>query len=206
MMSFPRDETQLIRRIRAGEHQVFRALVDAHQGRVFRVCLNLLGDRARAEDLSQDTFVRAYQKLDQFDTSKGKFGVWLVTIARRLCLNALKKVTPFPMAEPPEHSEPGAEGPDDTMTRLETFRSLDAALANLSDEHRRVFVFAEIEELSHDDIACIEGVAVGTVKSRLSRSKQILRESLQATFEELKGTTYENEPKRSLLRMAGGEA
>ena len=188
MTSNPSDENQLIRRICAGEHEIFRVLVEAHQGRVFRVCLNLLGDRARAEDLSQDTFVRAYQKLDQFDESKGKFGVWLVTIARRLCLNALKKVTPFPMADPPEPSEPGAEGPDDTMTRSEAFRSLDAALAGLSDEHRRVFVFAEIEELSHEDIAGIEEVAIGTVKSRLSRAKQILRDSLHSTYEELKGT------------------
>ena len=190
MTSFPRDETQLIRRIRAGEHEVFRVLVEAHQGSVFRVCLHLLGDRARAEDLSQDTFVRAFQKLEQFDETKGEFAVWLVTIARRLCLNAMKKATPFLMADPtePEPSLIEGERPDKMLTRSETFRSLDAALAGLSDEHRRVFVFAEIEELSHDDIARIEGVAVGTVKSRLSRSKQILRDSLQATFEEPKGT------------------
>ena len=190
MTPFPSDENQLIRRIRAGEREVFRVLVEAHQGSVFRVCLHLLGDRARAEDLSQDTFVRAYQKLEQFDESKGRFAVWLVTIARRLCLNAMKKATPYLMADPPE-PEPSlleCERPDRLLTRSETFRCLDAALAGLSDEHRRVFVFAEIEELSHEDIARIEGIALGTVKSRLSRSKQILRDSLQTTYEELKGT------------------
>ena len=57
------------------------------------------------------------------------------------------------------------------LTRLETFRFLDAALASLSDEYRRVFVFAEIKELPHDDIARLEGLAVGTVKSRLSRNR-----------------------------------
>ena len=190
MTSFPGDENQLIRRIRAGDREVFRVLVEANQGSVFRVCLHLLGDRARTEDLSQDTFVRAFQKLDQFDESKGKFAVWLVTIARRLCFNAMKKATPYLMADPPE-PEPGllgGEHPDEMLTRLETFRFLEAALASLSDEHRRVFVFAEIEELPHDDIARLEGLAVGTVKSRLSRAKQVLRDSLHTTYEELKGT------------------
>ena len=188
MTSLPSDENQLVRRIRAGEREVFRVLVEAHQGSVFRVCLHLLGDRAKAEDLSQDTFLRAYQKLEQFDATKGRFAVWLLTIARHLCLNTLKKRTLVLMADSPEPSEPEGESPDDLMTRSETFRSLDAALAELSEEHRCVFVFAEIEELSHDDIGRIEGVAIGTVKSRLSRAKQILRESLQSTYEELKGT------------------
>ncbi len=179
------DEMRLIEQVRAGRRESFRALVEAHQDRVFRICLYLLKDAARAEDLAQDTFVTAFRKMASFDPDKGTFSTWLITIARRLCLNALRKTAPIPMAEPPEVAAPLRNSPDHRAARSETFRALDEALAKLSDEHRRAFVFAEIEELPYDEIARIENIAPGTVKSRVSRAKLALQGLLRTTYEEL---------------------
>ena len=183
------DETQLIARICGGEREGFRILVEAHQDRVYRVCLHLLCDRAGAEDLAQDTFVRAYQKLGQFDSSSGSFCVWLLTIARRLSINALKKNSPLPMAQPPEDTVSKAtDRPDQHASQTDAFNALDDALTKLSGEHRRAFAFAEIEELTYEEIARIEGIAIGTVKSRVSRAKHMLQGLLQPIYQELKDT------------------
>ncbi len=180
------EETQLIVRIRAGECEAFRHLVESHQDRVYRVCLHLLGEHARAEDLTQESFVTAFRKLHQFDPGKGRFSTWLLTIARRLCLNARQKTRPLSLAEPPERPTASSEHPDRQATRTDVFRALDDAFVNLSESHRRAFVFAEIEELSHQEIAHLEDVAIGTVKSRVSRAKEMLRSSLRTTYQELK--------------------
>lgn len=185
-MEASNDENQLIAKIRSGEREAFRVLVERHEGSVYRVCRQLLRDDARAEDLAQDAFVRAYQHLHQFDASKGRFVVWLLTIARRLCLNALTKETRMPVAQPSGSHASEEEAPDEMAARADTFRSLDEALSELSEDHRRAFVLAEIEDLSHEEIATIESVAIGTVKSRVSRAKQALRDSLRDTYKELK--------------------
>ena len=171
--------------VRDGSVESFRMVVENYQQRVFRVCSHLLRDPARAEDLAQDTFLTALRKIGQFDPDKGSFAVWLITIARRLCLNAMKKSAPLHMAEPPDPGAPRSQSPDRIAARSDTFRALDRALADLSDEHRRAFVFAEIEELTYDEIAAIEGIATGTVKSRVSRAKLALQGSLRPAYEEL---------------------
>ena len=178
-------QLEAIAAVRAGKVDAFRPLVESHQQRVFRTCIHLLRDPARAEDIAQDTFCTAFRKIEQFDAEKGTFAVWLITIARRLCINAMKKSTPLNMAEPPESAAPRSQTPDRLAARSDTFEALDRALAGLSDEHRRALVLAEIEELSHEEIAEIEGIAIGTVKSRISRAKLALRGSLRPTYEEL---------------------
>jgi RNA polymerase sigma-70 factor (ECF subfamily) len=179
------DEMRLIEQVCAGKRESFRALVESHQQQIFRICFHLLKDTANAEDLAQDTFVTAFRKIGQFDPDRGKFSTWLITIAKRLCLNVLRKTAPISMAEPPEVSAPIQNSPDHRAARSDTFRALDQALAELSDEHRRAFVFAEIEELPYEEIARIEDIAPGTVKSRVNRAKLALQGLLRTTYEEL---------------------
>jgi RNA polymerase sigma-70 factor (ECF subfamily) len=179
------DETRLIEQVRAGNRESFRILVETHQQQVFRICYHLLKDGGNAEDLAQETFVTAFRKISQFDPDRGRFSTWLIVIAKRLCLNALRTITPIPMAEPPGGSAPPRDSPDRRAERSETFRALDAALAKLSDEHRRAFIFSEIEELPHEEIARIENIAPGTVKSRVSRAKLALQGELRTTYGEL---------------------
>jgi RNA polymerase sigma-70 factor (ECF subfamily) len=89
------------------------------------------------------------------------------------------------MGEPPVLLAAPHDSPDHRAERSDTFRALDAALGKLSDEHRRAFIFSEIEELSHEEIARIENIAPGTVKSRVSRAKLALQGQLRTTYEEL---------------------
>ena len=179
------NETRLIEQVCAGKRESFRVLVETHQHQIFRICFHLLKDNASAEDLAQETFTTAFRKIAQFDPDKGKFSTWLITIAKRLCLNALRKISPILMEEPPDVPAPTRDSPDHRAERSETFRSLEAALANLSDDHRRAFIFAEIEELPYEGIARIENIAPGTVKSRVSRAKLALQGLLRTTYEEL---------------------
>ena len=173
-------QERAITAVRAGNRDAFRYLVETYQDRVFRTCCHLLRDPPSAEDLAQETFLTAFRKIDRFDPDKGSFAIWIITIARRLCLNAMKKSRPPNFAGPPEPAEPGQ-----LAARSDTFRALDRALLELSDEHRRAFVLAEIEELPYEDIAVIEDIAPGTVKSRVSRAKLALQGSLRPTYEEL---------------------
>ena len=85
----------------------------------------------------------------------------------------------------PETVSPTNDEPDQTASRAEVFQAPDRALAKLSAEHRSVFVLAEIEELSHAEIAQIEGIELGTVKSRLNRAKKNLQACLRPQFNEL---------------------
>jgi len=182
-------QARAITAVRTGDRDAFRYLVEIHQHRVFRICRHILRDPSSAEDLAQETFLTAFRKIDRYDPDKGSFTVWIITIARRLCLNAIKKSRPLSMAEPPEPTELGRNSPDQIAARSDASRALDRALLELSDEHRRVFVLAEIEEIPHEDIAAIEGIALGTVKSRVSRAKLALQGSLRPTYEELNHET-----------------
>lgn len=178
-------EAEAIAAVQAGEGTAFRYLVELYQDRVFRMCLLILRDSKRAEDLAQETFLAAYRHLPRFDSTKGTFAAWILTIARRLSLNGLEKSAPAIMAEPPEVEDLENLRPDRMASRQEAFRALDAALAELSPDHRRAFALAEIEELPHAEIAVIEGISVGTVKSRVSRAKEALRSRLAAVYSEI---------------------
>lgn len=180
-------DSQQIAQILQGDREAFRELVETYQDAVVRVCQSIMRDHGRAEDIAQETFVTAYRKLDKFDSVKGTFAAWLFTIARRLCINASKKSVAIPIAEPPDGASSPDDAPDIHAGRNEAFQALDNALATLSEEHRRAFVFAEIEELPYSEIAQIEQIAVGTVKSRVSRAKNALQGLLRTTFQELKG-------------------
>ena len=158
---------------------VFEQLVERHQQLVFRVVFQFLNDHHHAQDVSQDCFVRAFHKLKMFDSDKGKFRTWLLTIARNLARNAIRKnaITPFNTGDTSPEIAVNAS-PVSQLQRRETFHELDQALAELAEPFRSTFILAEIEELPVAEVAAIEGVAAGTVKSRLSRAREQLRATL----------------------------
>lgn len=183
-------ELQLIARSRRGDRDAFRALVLNYQDQVYRVCCLILGDSSFGQDLAQDTFVRAHGKLHLFDPEKGSFATWLLTMARRLCLNACqRRGRTIALEDPPDHASPPAQQPDRRAIQTDTAEALDRALADLPTDFRTAFVLAEIEDLPLQKIAELEGVALGTIKSRIHRAKEALRSQLQTTFDEWKTTT-----------------
>lgn len=170
------DTSALIERVLAADVEAFRELVERHQRRVFGFVRNMVRNRPDAEDLVQEVFVAVFRKLDSFDAKRSHFSTWLLTIARNRCLNYLKRSS-LPTASELD-VESGTAQPLDTMLSGELQARLDAALDRLPLEQRTAFVLAEIQELPYAEIAIIEEVEAGTIKSRVSRARQRLREVL----------------------------
>ncbi|MEM9457214.1 MAG: sigma-70 family RNA polymerase sigma factor [Myxococcota bacterium] len=165
-----------------GEARAFRVLVRRYERPVFGVLGRMLrpaGLDHLVEDLAQETFVRAYRALPNFDPAKGaRLSTWLLTIATRLAINALQRKQAVPLRGP----EP-FDGADQRAERRALGQALESAAAKLPANFRAVWVLHAYQELTHDEIATALGIEVGTVKSRLSRSRRILREALAEVWD-----------------------
>jgi RNA polymerase sigma-70 factor (ECF subfamily) len=169
-------DADLARRAAGGDLEAFRALVVRYQGPLLAVVTNLLPVAADREDVAQEAFLSAWTHLATFDPARGTFFTWLAAIARNRARNERKRRRPSPRAELPDRADPAPAGAD--LDRSEDRRRLDAALATLPEEQRATFVLAEIHGLPLAAVAAIEGVPVGTVKSRAARAREKLRAAL----------------------------
>ncbi|OPX91270.1 sigma-70 family RNA polymerase sigma factor [Pelotomaculum sp. PtaB.Bin117] len=180
------DETSiLVKRAKENDLSAFEELVHIHQNRVYALCLQFSGNHDDAQDLAQDAFIQAYRALGSF-RNEADFGTWLHRITVNICLNSKRKNKMKPLSlDEPYQSEDGSEirhevaGTDgDPLRDLEEkeFRGLvQAALKSLSDEHRAVLILREIEGYSYEEVSSMIGCSLGTVKSRLSRARQVMR-------------------------------
>jgi len=170
------EESGIIRAVLEGDAESFRLLVQRYQKPVIRMIANFINDRYICEDIAQEVFLAAYRKLPAFNPARSSFSTWLFTIAKNKSINAIKKSripSPGNFPENPDFSEP-----IDTLIRDELFIKLDNALKSLNPGHRRALVLAEFENLPYEQIAQIEGVRIGTIKSRINRAKHRLRSAL----------------------------
>jgi RNA polymerase sigma-70 factor, ECF subfamily len=170
-------ENELIARVKAGHAGDFEHLVLRYQGPLFRIVGNLV-DNSMVEDLVQDVFLTAYSKIGDFDPQRGTFRTWIYRIARNHAVNARKKKREKLMNELPDLAY--ERTPCQELLVKEVFARLDQALSELKFQDRVIFVLAELEGLSYVEIAHIENLALGTVKSRLARIKIKLRGALAA--------------------------
>ena len=170
-------ETQVIRQVLEGDIECFRLIVERYERPIARMIRNIINNRESCEDIAQDVFFTAYRKLASFDPARSNFSTWLFTIARNKSINALRKKRPLSMSELPQNSD--RHNPSDELAEREFFDELDAGLEALPSAQKRAFVLAEFEELSYEDIAQIEGVRTGTVKSRINRAKKKLAKALK---------------------------
>jgi RNA polymerase sigma-70 factor (ECF subfamily) len=138
---------------------------------------NMTAGTESSEDIAQEVFLAAYEKLSSFDPACSKFSTWLFTIARNKSINALRKKRARAMSELPERSNSRHAG--DELVKEEFFGRLDRALEALPAAQRRAFVLAQFEQLPYAEIAQIEGARIGTVRSRISRAKERLRSALE---------------------------
>lgn len=158
-----------------GDAEAFRALVVRHQSAVIALARTLLPCAADGEDVAQDAFVAAWRKLRTFDPSRGSFFGWLAAIARNRAFDVRSRRAPAPVANVPDRAAPAG---GDALSEEDAHRALDRALAALPDEQRAAFVLAEVHGLPLAEVAAIEGVPVGTVKSRAARAREKLRAAL----------------------------
>jgi RNA polymerase sigma-70 factor (ECF subfamily) len=171
------EESECIRRVLAGDTEAFRFLVERYEKPVMTMISNLMINRHNCEDVAQDVFLLAFRNLHTFDSGKAKFSTWLLTIARNTSFNAMKKKTPSLGAGLPEKAD--HQTPVQQAARSEFFERLDQALDALPAGEKSAFVLAEISSLPHEQIAQIESIALGTVRSRLCKAKEKLRALLK---------------------------
>jgi len=170
-------ETQVIHQILQGDIESFRLIVERYERPIVRMIRNITNNKESYEDIAQDVFFTAYRKLASFDPARSNFSTWLFTIARNKSINALRKKRPLSMNELPQNSDP--HNPSDELAEREFFDMLDAGLEALPSAQKRAFVLAEFEGLSYENIAQIEGVRTGTIKSRINRAKKNLAKTLK---------------------------
>ncbi|OPX92642.1 MAG: ECF RNA polymerase sigma factor SigW [Pelotomaculum sp. PtaB.Bin104] len=176
----------LVTRAKKNDISAFEELLRIHQNRIYSICLRFSGNRDDAQDLAQDAFIRAYRAIGSF-RNEADFGTWLHRIAVNVCLNSRRKnggVQPVSLDETYQSESGGevrhevASEEGDPLQALEEkeFNSLvRKALNGLSDEHRTVLVLREIEGYSYEEVSRMLGCSLGTVKSRLSRAREVMR-------------------------------
>jgi RNA polymerase sigma-70 factor (ECF subfamily) len=171
------DEREVIQRVLEGDAESFRLVVERYAGAVMRMIRNVTNDSHTCEDLAQEVFLTAYAKLGTFDPARSRFSTWLFTIARNKAVNAAARKRPRYMADPPERTD--SNEPAMTAERKELLAALDRAVLTLPLNQRTAFMLAEFEQLPYEQIAQIEGVRLGTIKSRISRARARLMEVLR---------------------------
>jgi RNA polymerase sigma-70 factor (ECF subfamily) len=161
----------------AGDRHAFERLYRQHASRVFSLCARMVNDRTRAEELTQDVFVRAWEKLHLF-RGEAAFGTWLHRMTVNVVLNARK--TEGRQRARLEDDEDGdaidalparPHAPGDRM-------DLENAIAKLPKGARRVFLLHDVEGFKHEEIAGMLGVTTGATKAQLHRARLLLREAL----------------------------
>jgi RNA polymerase sigma-70 factor (ECF subfamily) len=171
------DEQQIIQDILCGNKDVFRLLIERYQKPIFRMVYQLTNDFHAVEDITQDVFIAAYEKLATYDSDRSEFSTWLFTIARNKSLNYIRKKKWISQGFDSQAALPA--DPADALGNKELFVQVDLILNQLPSVQKRAFVLAEFESLPYEKIAQIECVSLGTIKSRIYRAKEKLREALK---------------------------
>ena len=177
----PMNDDQIVQRVLDGEHEAFRSILERYQRPVLRLLRNLIGHEQASEDLAQDVFMTVYAKLNAYDATRSRFSTWIFTIARNKAINALKRKRPATMPTVPDKLS--ERDPAAVTAEKEMFEQLDRALCRLPARQRRALIWAEFEQLPYEEIAQIEGVRLGTIKSRINRARAKLRDVLQGRDE-----------------------
>lgn len=173
-----REERALIERARQGDVEAFGALVRRYLERVYRVAHAIVRNADEAADIAQDTFVRAFRRIDRFDLERPLFP-WLYQIARNLALNRIERVRKRETALP-EHDVLVATGPgpEEAAVAASESQRVRRAVASLPEQHRAVIDLNHFQECSYREMAEILGIPIGTVMSRLYHARQRLKKLL----------------------------
>jgi RNA polymerase sigma-70 factor (ECF subfamily) len=176
-----------ISRCRAGDREAFGEIVGRWQDRIYGAVLRMVRDTETARDLAQETFVKAYLKLDSFQGGSA-LGTWLYAIALNQVRGEMRKkaalkrgdATSLDALREDADVDPvdPSEGAPSRVSMKEQCARLRVELSRLDPEHREVVVLREFQDLSYEEIAEVVGVPVGTVRSRLFRARSELRERL----------------------------
>jgi RNA polymerase sigma-70 factor (ECF subfamily) len=184
-------DQEVVARAREGRETAFRELIGRYERPVFSLIYRLVRDRERAEDLSQDTFIKVLNALDRYDPSY-KFSSWIFKIAHNTALDHLRKKEPETLSlEGSPHAGTAAEAdassvsvasdepsPEEYAANRELSGTLEEAVGKLRPEYRTAIVLCHMEGRAYEEIAEIMGVPLGTVKTYIHRARHELRDLL----------------------------
>lgn len=188
--SDPRSDSQLVILARQGDREAYRVLVERYQTRAFGIAYDILKNREDAEDVAQESFVKAFLSLSKFK-GEASFYTWLYRIVYNMAIDYRRKIvrhggstTEYDEAKHVQQSVGNAagynqQGPYDEIFRKEQASTINRALSEISEEHRAVIVFREVDGMNYDQIAKVVGISKGTVMSRLHYARKKLQKALR---------------------------
>ena len=171
------DEVSLLRASLEGETEAWGEVISRYKDAVFGLCLGFLRNRADAEDIAHDAFIRAYVNLRRYNLEK-RFSTWLFTIAANLCRNRLRYRRNHPVAELPAQIRGGAD-PATIVARDDRHAEVREALTRLPYGYRAPLVLRFYNDLPYREIAGILSIPEGTVKTRIHRGKAMLKQRME---------------------------
>ncbi len=177
-------DAAVVARVRAGDSDAFRALVDRHARAIFRLAHRMTGNEQDADDVVQETFLRAYRRINRFE-SRSNFGTWLYRIAVNCSLDLLRGRPRRAPERPPEDDEEcrpdpsGDPSPERLTFSAEVQAKVSGALRSLSDAERAAFLLRHFEGQSIEEIGRVLGLRASATKHTVFRAVQKMRRALE---------------------------
>jgi RNA polymerase sigma-70 factor (ECF subfamily) len=184
------DDATLVRECLEGKTRAFGRLYERYRPMVYELAYRMTRNREEAEDVLQDTFLRAMRALGTYDTQY-KFSTWILTIASRLCVDRWRASRRTQLSLDAEYDSgsiqlphPG-ERPDDHTFKREVAALVESGLQRVPEDYRVMLILRHRLELSYEEIAAVTGMPLGTVKTRIHRARERLARALSAHASDL---------------------
>jgi len=179
------NEEKLISRAAKGDASAFNELLTAHEKKMYAVCLRMCGNHEDAQDCLQESMLRVYRSISGFK-GQSSFSTWLYRVTMNTCLDELRRRKSKPVTSLDGLLESGWSPSDDFDTpehhavASEKRAEIQKSISELPEDMRAAVVLRDIQGFSYDEIAQMLGINVGTIKSRISRGREKLREKFLA--------------------------
>jgi len=182
------EDLNLIERCLEGDEKAFEELLEKYRKPVYSICYRMVGNRADSEDIAQEVFIRVFSVLDRYDPSY-RFSSWIFRITSNLCIDFLRRRRNghFSLDQPIDYGEsemprqlPSKDaGPDREVESAEMMAALEEVIGTLPDHYRAIVIFRHQEQLSYEEISEILGIPLGTVKARIHRARNMIKDSFK---------------------------
>lgn len=185
MSSMEISDAEWVERVRQGDRNAFRKLVERHRERIYRVALGMLRNPDDAMDAVQEVFIRVHARLSEFK-GESAFGTWLVRVTVNYCIDRQRRQKTWDARFTIDNEWEGVseEGPEHQIMNAQVGAALQRALAELGEEHRTAILLREVNGLAYEEIALVMGCPKGTVMSRLHHARKKLQLALRPFLEE----------------------
>jgi len=194
-------DKQLVKKAKMGDMQAFAELIQHYKDKIYHLAFRMLGNRQEAEDICQETFLRVFSSLDRYSETY-KFSTWIFRIATNLCIDRIRKKKADFSLDENWNDDDGVDwhsrianfekSPEEEVILSEQQQLLQKALLNLPAKYRGIMILRYVQELSIQEISEVVNLSLATVKTRLHRGREYMRNQLVASdFLRERGGQYE---------------